>query len=199
MLASGRRHLAGSDWAFEPKFDGWRAILHTTPSGVTLYSRPGRDMTAAVPALRALGEVVPEGTVLDGELVAGTGGAASFYKLASLLGTRPEHRQTAVSFVAFDVLAIGGRRLITLAYQQRRRRLEDLDLAGPAWCTTPSWEDASIDDLLMTCECLDVEGLVAKRLGSPYRPGQRSVDWVKIKTQNWRSVHGPHRHKVVVR
>ncbi len=122
MLASGRREFSGSDRAFEPKFDGWRAVLHTTIRR-TLYSRPGRDMTASVPRLGGLGDAVPDGTVLDGEFVAGTGRAASFYRQASPLGTRPEHRRSAVPSSP-STLAIGGRRLITLAYAQRRRRLD---------------------------------------------------------------------------
>ena len=100
-----------------------------------------------------------------------------------------------MSFVAFDVLALDGDRTTTAAYRERRKLLEGLALSGPAWCTSRCWTEVSLVDLLAACEGLDMEGVVAKRLDSPYRPGQQSRDWVKVKTSAWRTDHGPFRHR----
>jgi len=71
--------------------------------------------------------------------------------------------------------------------------LESLALVGPGWCTIRSL-DAQPRELLDACAELDVEGVVAKRLDSPYRPGVRSGDWLKVKTAEWKSAHAPMRH-----
>ena len=195
MLATAERQRVGDAWAYDAKLDGWRAVVHVARSGVAVCSRPGRDITATLPSLQALVGLVPVGTVLDGELVAGSGGASTFYRLTTLMATRPERRAAEVSFVASDVLALDGRRTTARPYRERRRLLEDLAFAGPAWCTSRCWTEVRLDDLLTACEALDVEGVVAKRLDSPYRPGQRSRDWVKLKTPGWRIEHGPYRHE----
>ena len=69
--------------------------------------------------------------------------------------------------------------------------LAGLELVGPAWCTLPAWADAEVVDLLAAYELQGVEGIVAKRLRSRYRPGGRSPDWVKVKTHSWRTTHAP--------
>ena len=194
MLATATRHLEGDLWAYDAKLDGWRAVVHVGASGVAVYSRPGRNITAALPGLQPLAGVVPEGSVLDGELVAGSGGASSFYRLAPVMATPPARRPVTVTFVAFDVLALGGRRTMSAPYRERRRLLEGLALLGPAWCTSRCWTAVCLDDLLSACESLDIEGVVAKRLDSPYSPG-RSRHWVKMKTPAWRIEHGPYRHE----
>ncbi|HWI03746.1 MAG TPA: hypothetical protein VNT52_07965, partial [Acidimicrobiales bacterium] len=88
MLATASRALLGEDWAFEPKLDGWRAVVHVRGGGVAVYSRPGRDMTHSLPQLAGLADAVPDGTVLDGEIVAGSGRAWSFYYLSPSLSTK---------------------------------------------------------------------------------------------------------------
>jgi len=143
MLATAGRPPEGDAWAYDIKVDGWRALVHVGASRVAVYSRPGRDITAALPRLQALADVVPGGSVLDGELVAGSGGASSFYRLATLMATMPMRRPTEVSFVAFDVLALDGHRRTTAAYRERRRLLEGLRLSGPAWCTSRCWTEVS--------------------------------------------------------
>ncbi len=169
--------------------------MHVGASGLAVFSRPGRDIAGALPRLQALTEVMPVGTVLDGELVAGDGRASSFYRLATLMATRPDRRPGRVTFVAFDVLALDGRRTTARPYRERRQLLEGLECFGPAWCTSRCWTGVDVGDLLAACDGLDIEGVVAKRLDSPYRPGQRSRDWVKIKTPAWRTEHGPYRHE----
>ena len=187
MLATASRQMDGEGWAFEPKLDGWRAIVHVGEERVSVYSRPGRDVTADLPQLGALGGAVPAGTVLDGELVAGSGRSSSFYQLSPHLSAR----RAAVTFAAFDLLALAGRSLIYAPYWERRQLLSGLSLIGPAWCTLPVWTDIEVADLLAACELQGVEGLMAKRIHSRYRPGRRSPDWVKVKTHTWRTTHAP--------
>ena len=76
-------------------------------------------------------------------------------------------------------------------YHERRQLLAELCFLGPAWCTLPVWTEVDVSDLLTACELHGVEGLVAKRVRSTYRPGRRSPDWVKAKTHSWRIIHGP--------
>ncbi len=176
MLATSSRWLEGDGWAFEPKLDGWRAVVHVGENGLSVYSRPGRDLTTLVPQLRGLIGAVAPGTVLDGELVAGSGRASSFYRLAPELAAKRER----VTFAAFDILAVAGQPVVGLPYAERRARLNSLSFAGPYWCTVPVWTDVEISDLLAACELEGVEGVVAKRLCSRYRPGRRSPHWVTM-------------------
>jgi len=187
MLATASRTLVGDGWAFEPKLDGWRALVHVGDGHVTVYSRPGRNITECVPQFAALAAAVPAGTVLDGELVAGSGRASSFYRLSPQLSGK----RATVTFAAFDLLALEGRSAVWEPYEERRRLLTGLGLQGPAWSTLPAWTDVEVSDLLAACELQGVEGLVAKRVRSRYRPGRRSPDWVKVKTASWRAVHAP--------
>ena len=70
--------------------------------------------------------------------------------------------------------------------------LEGLNVTGPAWATVVSLQDP-VGEVMEACLSLGLEGLVAKRVDSPYRPGVRSDDWLKVKTAEWRSVHAPRR------
>ena len=83
-------------------------------------------------------------------------------------------------YVLFDVLSLDGEDLTPLPYRQHRRRLEELTLAGPFWQVTPSHEGEGAA-MLEVARRNRLEGLVAKRLDSPYEPGRRSPNWVKIK------------------
>lgn len=195
MLASTGGIPDEGRFCFEPKLDGWRAIAHVTSGCLSVYTRTGREVSASVPELAAVVDYLPDGTVLDGELVSGDGRASTFYRLGPLLASRLEYRRSTVTFAAFDVLRIEGRRVTAERYENRRLLLEGLEFGGPAWCTIPCWRGISARDLLTVCEQQDVEGLVAKRLGSRYFPGRRRQEWRKVKTVDWRSVHAGRRHE----
>ena len=197
MLATSGTIRGSRDlWAFELKLDGWRALVYVDADRVTVRSRTGRDITNSVPVLAGLAGVVPAGSVvLDGELVAGTGDAWSFYRLGPRMNARrpsaPSAR-TPVAFACFDVLWLDGD-VTAKTYCERRALLEELDLRGDSWCTVPSTPDG--ETLFVECARRRFEGVVAKRLDSSYRPGERSSAWVKVKTPEWRSDHGPRRHE----
>ncbi len=168
-------------------------MVHVTERGLAVYTRTGREVTSSLPELAPILAAVPPGTVLDGELVAESGGASTFYRLGPLLASRPDRRRSTVTFAAFDVLAVAGERVVALPYEERRRRLESIAFGGPTWCTVPSWRGLAAVDVLAVCHQHDVEGVVAKRLSSRYWPGRRRSDWVKLKTTAWKREHAPRR------
>jgi bifunctional non-homologous end joining protein LigD len=98
-----------------------------------------------------------------------------------------------VTFAAFDVLHLAGESTIELPWVKRRHLLAPVELDGPAWCTVPTL-DGDPDLVLDLCGQHLLEGLVAKRTDSTYRPGSRSRSWVKLKTDDWRDLHAPRRH-----
>jgi bifunctional non-homologous end joining protein LigD len=200
MLASAGAIRGEADaYAFEPKLDGWRAIVTVGSDRVVVRTRHGRDVTASVPELAGLVAAVGNRrVVLDGELVAHRGTPSSFYRLSGRMAARrpvavdAARARTPVTFVAFDVLWLDGD-VTALAYRDRRHRLETLELQGPAWCTVSSFPGAG-PELFAACHALGLEGLVAKRLDSPYEPGVRSKAWVKAKCAAWLADHAGHRH-----
>lgn len=170
---------SGVSWSFEPKFDGWRAVLFTA-AGV-LQSRRDNNLAdrfpEVFPAAARLGDVV-----LDGEIVALRDGRLDFGALTS----RPAARAgTGVSiyFVAFDLLAVDASDLRPLPYRERRIRLEQL-FAGvkPPLQLAPSTTDraAALDWMRSEMSTVGIEGIVAKRMDAPYRSG-RTGAWVKIR------------------
>jgi bifunctional non-homologous end joining protein LigD len=190
MLATNRplddRHI----WRLEPKLDGWRALVYVD-GGVRVRTRSGRNVTESLPELAGIAEQVPDGTVLDGELIAEAGRGIDFYAVMPSMAAR--RRRAPLAFVCFDVPHLACESTIGLSYRQRRHLLELLELNGPAWCTVPSF-DADADEMLGECGRLRLEGLVAKRVDSLYESGQRSRAWVKVKCSEWREHHAPLRH-----
>ena len=195
--ASSVRRLAPGPWRLETKFDGWRGVATVEGGRVRIASRHGQDLTGALPELQQPPPgLVGRAAVLDGELVVGAGTASDFYRLGPRLARGPRTARGAcpVTFVAFDVLSLDGVSLRDEPYHRRRAVLEAARVDEGCWRTADSLS-GDPEQLLAACERLDVEGLVAKRLDGLYRPGQRSTDWIKLKTPAWTRVHGPRRHE----
>jgi bifunctional non-homologous end joining protein LigD len=165
-------------YAYEPKWDGFRALVSTVDGRLVVRSRRRWDMTDLVPELADF----PPGLVSDGELIAfGTDGLPSFPRLCRRM--LAGQRDIPVMFVVFDLLAEDGESLVSLPYRARRQRLDALQLAGPHWCTTITTSDG---DGLWRWVCdQGLEGVVAKRLADRYWPGERR--WLKVKNRDyWR-------------
>jgi bifunctional non-homologous end joining protein LigD len=196
MLASAGPLGRGS-WAFEPKLDGWRALVYVG-DGVQVLSRRGSDLTRSLPELAGMSAVGP--CVLDGELVGGDGRPESFYGLLGRIAASPTNigGRPPVTFMAFDVLWLDGDDVTRSAWSERRALLEGLDVSGPRWATVPAYR-LTAEDVGRACIELGLEGMVAKRCHSRYRPGVRSSDWLKLKTSAWRRDHLPNRHGVASR
>ena len=195
MLAANRpSRVPPATWALEPKLDGWRVLVYVEGGRVEVRTRRGRSITEQVPELAGLAEHVDGPCVLDGELVAGAGRPWDFYRVAPRLALRSDRVTSAgrLTFVAFDVLWLGDGPTTSRPYVERRALLEGLALAGAAWATVGSFDDP-IGDVMEACASLGLEGMLAKRSDSPYRPGVRSDDWLKLKTADWRAVHAPRR------
>jgi bifunctional non-homologous end joining protein LigD len=166
-------------WAFEPKWAGVRPLAEVEAAGrLRVWSRRGSDLVDRFPELGDLARELPADSLVDGELVTFAGGRPDFEALRRrvFMGTGG----AGVTFVAFDVLRLGGRELVSRRWAERRRVLEELDLGGASWVTTPSWVGEG-DALLEATREHALEGVMAKRLDSPYRPGVRTTLWRKTK------------------
>ena len=192
MLArlSSRLPAREQEWAFEVKWDGERAIAHSEPGRIRLLSRNGNDITAPYPELRALNRALgSHAAILDGEIIAfADDGRPSFEALQGRIHLRGEAairrraRSRPVTYMIFDLLWLDGHSLLRLSYSLRRARLAELELAGPHW-QTPESHAGEGSALLEATRQQRLEGVVAKRLDSVYRPGARDGSWLKIK--NW--------------
>ena len=175
-------------WAYEIKWDGVRAVAICPTGQVTLQSRTLRDISRQYPEVAAIAlELEGRDAVLDGELVAfGEDGRPSFQRLqrrmhvASEAEVRKRRGDVPVTYVIFDLLHLDGESLLGLPYEERRERLEALGLNGPSW-QTPAFHRGDGQAMLDVSKAQGLEGIVAKRLSSPYRPGKRSRDWLKVK------------------
>jgi bifunctional non-homologous end joining protein LigD len=175
-------------WSYELKWDGVRMLAEVTPDGVHLTGRSGTDMTVAYPELGGLAEAVGDlRPVLDGEVVVlRPDGRPDFQALAPRMHVRAAERarqlaaSVPITYVIFDLLELAGTPTVTLPYERRRELLESLELSGPHWQVSPSFPGPGAD-ILAASSRMGLEGVIAKRRNSPYRPGRRSDEWIKIK------------------
>ncbi|MFI0356807.1 non-homologous end-joining DNA ligase [Actinomadura sp. 9N407] len=184
MLAVAGELPAGP-WAAEMKWDGIRAVAYLNEGRLRLLSRNDRDITPAWPELAGLAGALDRPTVLDGEIVGFRAGRPSFEALQHRMHVRSPARIEAfaaanpVTYIVFDVLHTGRKPQIDRPYGERRDLLLDLGLSAPRWDTPPSYEDLAY--AFTESGRLGMEGIVAKRLDSRYRPGRRDRCWTKVK------------------
>jgi bifunctional non-homologous end joining protein LigD len=191
MLATPSKVLPADDgtWAYEMKWDGMRALVGVDGGSVWLTSRAGNDATGRFPELLPIGEALGGvDALLDGEIVAlDASGAPSFELLQPRMqahgraAVQERAAATPVVLMVFDVLWLAGHSTLELTYRERREVLDRLALAGPAWQTPPTTYGGGAA-VLETSRALGLEGVVAKRVDSAYRPGRRSDSWRKVKT-----------------
>jgi bifunctional non-homologous end joining protein LigD len=176
-------------WAFEIKWDGVRAICHSEPGRLRLHSRNLLEITARYPEIARLNRALSHHrAVLDGEVVAlDDEGRPDFGTLqrrmhvASETAVRRLAREAPVTYVIFDLLWLDGHSLMALPYEERRARLAELELDGGERWRVPDHVVGHGAQLLAATEEQGLEGVIAKRLDSPYEPGRRSASWVKVK------------------
>src|SRR3954470_9421272 len=173
-------------WGYEIKWDGVRAIAYVASGALRLESRNLNDVTARYPEVWGFADALDgHDAVLDGEVVAfDEHGRPSFERLQGRMhlasGVEARSRLVPVVYMAFDLLWVDGEDLMRLPYTDRRARLEALELDGPAW-RTPGYSTGNGAELLATSAKQGLEGIVCKRLDSPYEPGRRGGTWLKVK------------------
>lgn len=185
MLATSAATLPDAPgWSYEFKWDGIRALLDISDGRVRISTRLGNDATVAYPELASLAQGI-EDALVDGEIVAFTDGRPSFGKLQTRMHVRSRDQATRlvavapVSFIAFDLLRLYGVDLTDRPLSERRATLERLAAGRPQWTVSPAFDDGAATEAAARAHGL--EGVVAKRLSSRYRPGHRSGEWVKVK------------------
>jgi bifunctional non-homologous end joining protein LigD len=189
MLATARplpSKAGAKGMGFEFKWDGARCSARRHPDGrVRLDSRNDKAFTATFTEVAdAVSDVLPGRSVaLDGEVVAYAPGSGvpDFARLQRRLGLTATSTLMAavpVHYLVFDVVAIDGHSIAELPLWRRRELLEDLELSHPGLSVPPNYLDVDPAVLFDISDQHQLEGVVGKRLDSPYRPG-RSPDWIK--------------------
>jgi ATP-dependent DNA ligase len=188
MLAKASSKIPdGDSWLYEPKWDGFRALVFKDGDEVYLQSRELKPLGRYFPELEAtLRAGLPDRVILDGEVVIATGGRLDFDAL--LLRIHPAKSRVAMlagampsAFVAWDVLAIGDEDLRATPQLERRARLEAVlaDVRPPIF-VTPATRDAAVAaDWFQRFEGAGLDGVMAKPIDAPYAPGKRTM--MKIK------------------
>lgn len=182
MLAVSTDTLpTGEGWVYEPKWDGFRAIVTVSGGDVSFKSRNDNDLTqrfgdvarAAALAIRS------SDAVLDGEICALDEAGRSRFSLLQ------EGGGTGV-LVLFDALEVESSPLVDLPLAERHQRLEELVEQRAGVLVSPQFDDGQA--LLAAAREQELEGVVAKLSDSPYRPGRRSPDWQKLKLRRTQEV-----------
>jgi len=188
MLAKIAEELpAAEGFIFEPKWDGFRAIVFRTGDEVFIQSRDGKPLNRYFPELeRALIERLPKGCVLDGEIVVAGADGLDFDALQQRLHPAASRvaklaQSTPAAFVAFDLLAAGGKSTTQLPQSERRVRLERLigSIKPPVHLTPITRDRAVAEDWLQRFEGAGLDGVMAKPEAAAYQPGKRTMFKIK--------------------
>jgi bifunctional non-homologous end joining protein LigD len=179
MLARPAKSVPAGDWSFELKFDGYRALILKDGKQVELLSRNEKDLGSKFPEiLKAAQKLKAERVVIDGEIVAlDDQGRSSFQLLqAYALG----EKRPPLLYYAFDLLEAEGEDWKGRTLEERKDALEKLlPKRGFLHFSAALGNDA--ESLLAQVRRLGLEGLIGKRVGSRYEPGQRTGNWIKLK------------------
>ena len=173
----------GDGWQYEPKWDGFRGILENDSGELALWSRKDRPLLRYFPELRPLGELLPPHSALDGEIVIARDGILDFDSMQMRLHPAESRvqrlaKEIPAEFIAFDVLLWKGKPLHELPLEKRRKELEKL--AKGFRLSPRTLDPAGAEQWLETFEAAGLDGVIAKRLDEPYRPGSREAV-VKVK------------------
>ena len=186
--------LDGAGWVYEIKFDGYRAIAIKSNSVVNLFSRRHKSFNHQYPRLvEALAEL-PEGTVVDGEVVAlDDSGRPDFNKLAQF-----RSEASNIHYFIFDLLVCNDHDLTKLPLSERRETMKSvLKLRSPRIRIAEQFE-VSASDMLAAVRQQQLEGVIGKRKDSKYEAGKRSGAWVKCRANRGQElviggyIPGPH-------
>jgi len=180
LCESAKRPPEGSDWRFELKLDGFRAIGRKSGRSAQLWSRNQKDFTRRFPGvLKAIREL-PDDTVIDGEIVALDESGRPSFNLIQGFGNAQ-----AIVLYAFDLLMLRGKDVRLWPLDDRREQLREIVPTLPDTIRYSETFNVPLPELMRAVKKHQLEGIVAKRARSPYRSGERSPEWVK-----WRANRG---------
>ena len=170
-------------WRYEPKWDGFRGVLENDGGELALWSRNGRPLLRYFPELRALGELLPAHSALDGEIVISRHGKLDFDAMQTRLHpaesrVRKLSGEIPATFVAFDLLLWNKQKVHAKPIEERRAELERV---GAGFALSPVSADVAQGRAwLETLQAAGFDGVIAKKLQLPYLPGSRD-GVVKVK------------------
>jgi DNA ligase D-like protein (predicted ligase) len=167
----------GDRWIWEVKLDGYRALAVKSRSGLTLFSRRRKSLNRQFPYIVEALADLPEGTVVDGELVAINDSGRPDFNL--LQNSRAE--ASRIHYYVFDLLCWGDRDLTRLPLVERRALLKSLVVVRDKRIRTAEYVEAAPKDLLAAVREQGLEGIIGKQKDSHYQPGKRSGAWIKCR------------------
>ncbi|MBV9498629.1 MAG: non-homologous end-joining DNA ligase [Acidobacteriaceae bacterium] len=171
----------GRDWHYELKLDGFRAIGRKSGRTCQLWSRNHKDFTRRFPGVASALLELPSDTVVDGEVVAlDQEGRPAFNLLQGFGGKAAD-----VVLYTFDLLMLRGKDVRLWRLEERRDRLREIVQQLPCTIRYSERFEVELAELIRVVGAHRIEGIVAKRVGSFYRSGERSADWLK-----WRANRG---------
>jgi len=187
MLATAVDEIpTGSDWVYEPKWDGYRCLVFRDGDDLVLQSRSGKPLNRYFPeAVAALARTLPRRVVVDGELVVAKGDKLDFDALTERIHpaasrVRLLSELTPASFVAFDLLAVDDEVLLDRSCAERRARLEALVSPGDSLHLTPATADPALArQWFELFEGAGLDGVIGKPASAGYSPGKRTM--IKVK------------------
>lgn len=165
----------GSEWVWEIKLDGYRALAVKSGKDIALFSRREKSLNNKFPYIAEALADLPDGTVVDGELVGlDDSGRPEFNLLQNFRG-----EASRIHYYIFDLLCCNDRDLTHLPLVERRALLKSLVLISDKRVRISDYVEAGAGDLVAAVREQQLEGIVGKRKNSLYEPGQRSGAWIK--------------------
>ncbi|MBO8127601.1 MAG: ATP-dependent DNA ligase [Peptococcaceae bacterium] len=188
MLACRAEPFDSPDYLFEVKWDGYRCLAYLEKTKTTLRSRNLRDLSPLFPELQKLHDmVVGWPAILDGEIVIMQKGKPSFAALQKRNQSQNAFKIERLSlempavYVVFDILLWRGRPVLWEKIENRKELLAGI-LRKDAYLCLSEFITGDGTAFFDACAAKGLEGIMAKKLGSPYLPGKRSAYWKKIRT-----------------
>ena len=174
----------GAGWAYEMGWPGLRATARVEGGRLELAKADGADISAKFPELRVMAERLGTTQALFDGVLARFGPSGGRESVLARVGAaagrvRSLAEREPVTYLIFDLTHRDGRSLLDLPYRQRREQLDELALSGPVSQVPPVFEGHGREALQASAD-QGLDGVIAKRLSSPYRAGQQSSDWIAI-------------------
>jgi ATP-dependent DNA ligase len=170
-----------SDWAYELKLDGYRAIAYKSGKKLFLRSRNDKDFALRYTSITNALQDLPDGTVIDGEIVALDEAGRPAFNVLQNYGSA----KAPLFYYVFDLMMLEGKDVTDEPLSERRNLLQRRVLSHLSEPIRLSPQlDASLDELIASVKAQALEGLVAKRLDRRYESGQRSGAWLKMRVNS---------------